>query len=454
MTLAQRAFLLLLAVSGLLNLSASVQAAWFGPPPVIYCLRHGYGVVWATVSETTLLPQKSVHPSYDYQVAFTINDVLAQPISGDAIPAKIGDVITVPLGVGYSAPIEDRESGTNGGSPNADRAGGPLAPGTRYLLKIKYDPKTSSYEHAWGGGAAQQVKEFTAEEKALVVQTRALAALPPAEAHAKERLIVADPQALDALRSTALSELEAIFGFPPDSTKALTAEQQTILDFLHHVWNDAHANCSYGLLEGIDGLLGSVEGDDWKASEERERVWLPRIFAPLVADKPGEDPSVGIQRSNDLDSLLYTLKDLGKARPAPIGARIIVELPNLDWTLDFKARIAGILQEMYQTQESPDPAWAAYLQNFYPRTIETAPDGSGLWLIAINIQNGRKKDAFADRKRDFNAGQATEEALTRALARMPKEPTPAKNFDGTMYLKGSEAASAIEDALKALTQTP
>lgn len=453
MTIVKRAFLFLLAIFVLLSLPRSVLAATVAPLPIIFCLRQGYGVVWATVSKATLLPQKSVHPSYDYQVAFTINDVLAQPTSGDAIPAKSGDVVTVPLPVGYSAPIEDRENGTNGGGPNAERVGGPLAPGTRYLLKIKYNPNTGSYEHAWGGGAAQQVKEFAAEEKALVVQTRALAALPPAEAHAKERLIVADPQASDALRSTALGELEAMFGFPPDATKTLTAEQQIILDFLHHVWNDAHANCSYGLLEGIDWLLGSVEGDDWKASEERERVWLPRIFAPLVADKPGEDPSVGIQRSKDVDSLLYTLKTLGKARPATIGARIMVELPDPEWTLEFKARVAGILQEMYQTQESPNPAWATYLQTFYPRTIETAPDSFALRWIAMMIQNGRKKDAFPDRKRDFNAGPATQEALTRALARMPKG-LILTGENGGMMRVDSEAASAIEDALKALAQTP
>ncbi len=115
--------------------------------------EQGYGVIAAVIEKSSALPASEF-----YEIRFRVEEILAQSVVGERIPAKKGTIVVLRLHVGYGGQIDDVFIGPGMVCPS-------LAPGTRYILTVKYDKRTGKYEHARGAAGAEKVTSVSPESR-------------------------------------------------------------------------------------------------------------------------------------------------------------------------------------------------------------------------------------------------------------------------------------------------
>jgi hypothetical protein len=389
-------------------------------------MEQGYGVVAAIVEKATLVPPRKDYPTC-FDVRFKVHAVLAQPVTGGALPAKVGNTLELRVSVGYGCLVE-----TWGGAIFAKDEGGPLAVGKKYLLTVKFNKKTGEYEHAYGTGAARLVKDFIPRSEIFFAKIHALAKLPLSQRLKQCRELVSESKADQDLRSQAVWWMrERVWRGGDEQERKETAKSLLV------AWNKPTGTNSIDFLDELDYALRIVS-HSFKTSEQRENVWLAHIFAPFPVG-PAEEFSLVAHKRGEVAH--YKLNDFGRSHPKKIGDRLMKELAKADWPLELSFRVAGCLQTIYEQEKEASPAWEQALQSYYPRAIASA----GPWelrCLSMNLLND------SDRNRSgifhsFRPGPATERSLQQALKRMQRQ---------ARALADEQAEVAIRDLEELLQQ--
>jgi hypothetical protein len=402
------------------------NAARIPPAPLLAQMEQGYGVIAAIVEKATLVPPRKDYPTC-FDVRFKVHALLAQPVTGDALPAKVGSTLELRVSVGYGCLVE-----MWGGGKFAKDEGRPLAVGKKFLLTVKYDKKTGEYEHAYGTGVAKLVADFTLQSKTFFGKIHALAKLPLAQRLKQCRELVSDSKADPDLRSQALWWVrDRVWLGAKEEERKETAKALLL------AWNQPTGTNSIDFLDQLDYALRIVSRS-FERSEERENVWLAHIFAPFPVGPAEEFSLVAHKRG---EAAHWKLRDFRKSHPKKIANRLMKELAKADWPLELSFCVAGCLQTIYEEEKEPNPAWERALQSYYPRAIGSA-DPWELRCLAMNLMKYPDRDR-SRMFRSFQPGPATEHSLQQALKRMQRQ---------ARDLADREAQVAIRDLEKLLQQ--
>lgn len=419
-------------VFAVLAVTASAWAGRESPGPITRQLEDGFGIVAVEVVSAQLIPDDQNYPTR-YTVKLKVQSVAAQPVGKDPLKLAAGDVFEMELHVGYGCTIEDWGTEGEGGGPNAGRAGGPLAPGARWLLSIRPAEK-GGYEPAPGCSADwQHVKEFAPATLADIARLREMAALDAPKKLAAYRQTVADAKASDFLRGQVLQTLwHRVWPTPPDNVERVETAKALLA-----TWNDPTSNLSDALLNSLDGVLRQFSVD-FAASTDRERVWMKRIFAPFPRDPKAIDAAV-----HERDAVVYVLRDFAEVRPEKTAKLLMDSIRDAHLPAQFRWRLAGFLQGMYQNAEQPVADWDAALQQYFPAAIDEASPWM-LRLISTNFEWLAKEPA-PNQKRRLTPAPAIREALVRARGRMEQ-----MQARGEGAGEPASAISEIDEAMKAI----
>lgn len=413
--------------------TAPAVAGRSSPGPISRQLEDGYGIVAAEVVSAKLVPHDEPYPTI-YAVTFKVHSVPAQPVGKEPLKLAAGDSFQMRVNVGYGCTIEDwDDTDREGGGPKADRAGGPLAPGARWLLGICPAEK-GGYEPVRGCSADwQHVGEFPPIMLAEIARLREMTALDMPKRLAAYRQTVADAEASDFLRVQVLSSLsERIWPTPPGAEERAETARALLA-----VFNDPKSNLSDLLLNVLDGDLRRYSVD-FAASTDRERVWMQRIFAPFPQDPKAIDAAV-----HDRDRVAFVLEDFGGIRPEKTAKLLMDSIADAHLPPQFRWRLAGFLQRLYQDSEKPVAEWDAALQRYFPGAIDEASPWM-LRLLATNFEWLAKEPA-PNQKRRLTPAPAIREALVRARGRMEQ-----MQARGEGAGEPASAISEIDEAMKAI----
>jgi hypothetical protein len=396
------ALLVLLAIG-----QGPLRAARIGPDPLFAQLEQGYGVIAAIVEKPS--------PLHSSETRFRVEEILAQSVIGDRIPAKKGTTIDLHLSVGYGMVIEDIRSGS------ADA----LAPGNKYILTVKYDKQSATYEHAPGASCAQRVTSFSPESRKFYRIIHEIARQPADRRVKRCRELVVNAKAgsfVDArLRSEALAWLARRAKNSADKGATgrdvpTKSEGNETFDLLFRVWKDATVDYTMDELVELDYFLRAIRRS-FDNSADRREVWLRRLFAPVPGEGSRDDIRTRVfERMRFGDSML---RDLAKEHPILVGSHLVKELKSNNWPMLFRIYIATVLHGLYEFQIIADPRWDKALQTFYEKAIATA-DADDLDLLLRNL-SPNTRDQRREEWRLFKPKFPLEARLQKALERMRAE---------------------------------
>jgi hypothetical protein len=310
------------------------------------------------------------------------------------LPLKTGDVFQVTLGVGYSQAVEDL-----GTDP-------PVFAGTRYYLVLKYDPANHVYSQVGGASSARKVEEFREDDIAAFRAIHELAATPIPDRFGLARRKLVDPKSNFEVRQTCKRVLLGVIN-------ADVPERTQTISLLRDLWASATIQQDYYDIRGLDDTLSAIDAEFKRDSDVRVNGWLRLIFTPFARVDDATNSAAITVRWN---SYLSSLSDLGVESPDRVAPKIMREMKDTSWPMQFRVGIAGCLMRIYQEADHPDPLWETELQQFYPRAFAAA-DGWVLRLLPYAITRGEEepKDSI---KRRFVSSEETWAAMQAALARM------------------------------------
>jgi hypothetical protein len=377
--------------------AALAPAAWAGrgiPDPVLSQFADGYGFVAADVieSEQTPLAEDWVG------VKFKVVEVLADTVRlAPRLDLKPGDVIHMPLTFGYAAMLEHGP---------IDGPDGVLAPGIRYYLTIRRVGKLG-FQHAWGADAARLAQTSLQMESARLRRLREVAALPRDRRLDEALRVAASARESHAVRDEVLNWLSRkSFG-----EYFRNSEREVISRAMHHLWDEADFLLSNDQVGWVDSIL--VWSDPvFAKSLGREKLWLRRIFAPFPANP--EDVEFAVRQRW---RTVYRLGDFLIVRPRETGLRIMAEIKDDRWPLEFRREVADRLLQAYGESKAPDPAWEPALQAFYGNALKDS-NSVETRAIVMSIRWGANLEKGDGRRRAFVAGMHARWNLVQASKRM------------------------------------
>jgi len=386
--------------------------------PLLQSFENGYGVVAVSVIEA--IP---ADPPCMFNVRCIVQEIVAPviPDRGAPLPAHIGDEIIVPLSVGYSRAIEQWLQPFE------------IKPGTKYYLTLRYDPATHSYAQVQGASSVREVESFTSPALHNLQTIHGLATVEGLERHRAARRALIDPLADFEVRWTALKIL-----------RQPSPERAQAIALLRTQWTQATIDQgsgsvmdAYGDIRHIDEVLRDIDPDFTPDADARIRKWFEIIFAPFPEDLQS---ATGARFMADRwNAHMSQLGLLGLDAPDKVVPRIIAEMNEQSWPMQFRIGLAGALQSIDVQADEPDPRCEPALHEFYPRALAEA-DPWPMRLLAPLIVSGLKPPKYSV-KRQFIPSPATWTAMEAALHRM-------------RALGPGEARSAATVLVESLKQKP
>lgn len=166
------------------------------------------------------------------------------------------------------------------------------------------------------------------------------------------------------------------------------------------------------MTDSIDATLGVIDPEFTPLSDVRIDGWLRIVFLPFE-HKDGEALTNEMQNRWNL---VGKLADFGDDPPDKVTQKLLLELSRPSWPLEFRVRLAGVLQRLYLAARTANPKWAAALNDFYPATLGQA-NSSDLSLIASALAIGNEIPATSTQLR-FEPNDKTVAAVQASLQRM------------------------------------
>ncbi len=402
------ALLVLLAIG-----QGPLHAARTAADPLLVQLEDGYGVITAVIEKSSKVPSSML-----YEIRFRVEEILAQPVIGERVPAKKGTTIVLRLAIGYGGTIEDAFIGPG-------MVGPALSPGTKYILKVKYDKRAGKYEHASGASCAERVTTVSPETTKLYRIIHEIASQPEDRRVKRCRELVVKAKAdsvVDArLRTEALQWLtrrvKDIDDRGPTAPGMVTkAERDETLAVLLRVWKDSSGRYTIEELSELDYSLRSIRSS-FVNSADRRQVWLTRLFAPIPGEGSRDDIRKRVnERMEDGHSVL---SELAQKQPSVVGSYLVKELKTNNRPMLFRIYIATVLHGLYENQVFANPLWEPALQTFYEKAIATA-DADDLYPLLSNL-SPKTRNHRREEWRLFKPKFPLEEHLQKALERMRGE---------------------------------
>jgi hypothetical protein len=393
----------------LVVIATAAHAARMGPPPLVQSFDEGYGVLAVSLIEHRPTGEEEEF-SGDFHLK--VEQVVAQPTSADAFDLKPGGQLVLRCSRGYGAEMERFTFGW------------PPKTGEKYIVVVRL--VDGRYQSVPGSGAVREVQAFDERELQAIARIRDLAAAKPQDRPALARkLVVADNNPHVELASNC----HTIFRKTDDP-----AERDKNLAFLRGQWKAVSIQQSHGVLQLMDRTLCELDRN-FATSNDRIDGWFGVIFAPI---RDAKDPRSPGQPNTHL--LPWHLSDLARYWPDKVAHRVIREMHERSWPLDFRIQLAGVLLGMYLTAEGDRPAWAVELDRFYAAALGDA-GVDDLHRLAVTVTSGLQQPRYNIRRR-YVADEAVWDAMADALKRMEAGPG-----DGP-------AASAARTLREALAKRP
>ncbi len=389
-------------------------AARVGPGPVLAQLAEGFGVIAAEVVRANAATVRGRFVD-SYDVTFSVKEVFAQPIAGDAFPLKPGDTIELRLSAGYAAQLE-------WDVPKM------LEARQKFILTVKRGVG-GRHEHVNGASAPVAVKDFTDENRARFARLRELA-LVPADARVAALIkVVAISSENEALRSDALA------GLSDRSTLRETRGREDALLGMLKIWSDPACRLSPSLLNQLDYAIRATGGSAFEDSDDRARMWVKRLLDPTPENRSD---------NNDRDNIVHgVLHDLLIRKPNVVSPAIVSMLRDKGWPEGFRRAAAAGMLWAYIRSEKTDSAWEPALQHHYTRVFLSKQD----WPIRLAAADLIAASDYPQRKRRFDPDIAVRDAMHQALADM-KVATVAEPKSDAM-----NAVHDLERAIKSIAPT-
>ena len=264
--------------------------------PLLEAFGDGYGVVAVTVLSATPSTSK-----YAFDVACKVEQLIAQPVAGEKLTCNQGEVIHISLSSGYGAVVEFHD----------------IVQGDKYILTLKYDPKTKAFTQIVGASSVRIVKDFDTNTLHAIHAIHDLAAATLPDRVALARTALTDPQANLELRMSARSVLVGVA-----KPNVPQQERDKTIALMREQW--AHITLMQGLpviaegyldIQGIDRTLTTLDPDFKPDSDVRINGWLNVIFTPF--DSSGINDPLG-KTTNDRYNFYLHSAVPHSGVPAPI----------------------------------------------------------------------------------------------------------------------------------------